>query len=367
MKNDAFKPLLESGIINKETHQAITEAWDSKLMEAREEVRAELRAEFAQRHEHDTKVMSEALDKMIRENMESEIREFREDRKMIAEDRVKAQRMVRENVGKVNDFILLRLSEEIKELRAERQQLKESQHKLEQFVIKALAEEIKEFSQDKRAVVEAKVKLVREGKQKIAETQAKFVAENAAKVKRFVTQHMKREMGQLKEDIKQAKENNFGRKIFEAYMSEFSTSYLNEKVETKRLLDQLRESQHQLSESIAAQKKAQRLIESKEFEIRKVKESNVRDKQLAELTGSLNPEKAATMRNLLENVQTANLKREFDKYLPAVLDGARTKSRMVTEARIEVTGNKNGADVLPHSSDEFDRLKEETRRLAGMK
>ena len=38
---DAIKPLLESGIINEETSQAINEAWESKLNEAREQVRAE--------------------------------------------------------------------------------------------------------------------------------------------------------------------------------------------------------------------------------------------------------------------------------------------------------------------------------------
>ena len=40
---DAIKPLLESGLINEETGVAINEAWESKLNEAREQVRAELR------------------------------------------------------------------------------------------------------------------------------------------------------------------------------------------------------------------------------------------------------------------------------------------------------------------------------------
>jgi len=33
---DAIKPLLESGLINEETSQALNEAWESKLNEARE-------------------------------------------------------------------------------------------------------------------------------------------------------------------------------------------------------------------------------------------------------------------------------------------------------------------------------------------
>ena len=43
MSFDAIKPLLEGGIINEETHRIINEAWEAKLNEAREQVRAELR------------------------------------------------------------------------------------------------------------------------------------------------------------------------------------------------------------------------------------------------------------------------------------------------------------------------------------
>ena len=57
---DAIKPLLDSGIINESTQQAINEAWEAKLSEAKETVRAELREEFAQRYQHDKQVMVEA-------------------------------------------------------------------------------------------------------------------------------------------------------------------------------------------------------------------------------------------------------------------------------------------------------------------
>ena len=78
---DAIKPLLESGIINEETSKAINEAWDHKLNEAREQVRAELRDEFAQRYEHDRSIMVEALDKMVTNNLSEEIKEFHYERK----------------------------------------------------------------------------------------------------------------------------------------------------------------------------------------------------------------------------------------------------------------------------------------------
>ena len=70
---DSLKPLLDSDLINEETRSEITEAWEAKLNEAREQVRAELREEFAQRYEHDKSVMVEALDKMVTEGLAAEI------------------------------------------------------------------------------------------------------------------------------------------------------------------------------------------------------------------------------------------------------------------------------------------------------
>ena len=46
---DKLKPLLDSGLINEDIGRELNEAWESKLVEAREMVRAELREESAQR------------------------------------------------------------------------------------------------------------------------------------------------------------------------------------------------------------------------------------------------------------------------------------------------------------------------------
>ena len=70
---DALKPLLDSDLINEETRSEISEAWEAKMTEAREQVRAELREEFAQRYEHDKTVMVEALDRMVTEGLTAEI------------------------------------------------------------------------------------------------------------------------------------------------------------------------------------------------------------------------------------------------------------------------------------------------------
>lgn len=367
---DAIKPLLESGLINEDVGQQLNEAWESKLNEAREQVRAELRDEFAQKYEHDRSVMVEALDKMVTDHLSEEIVEFNEERKALNEDRVKAQQKLRENATKFNDFMVTKLAEEIKELRNDRKSMSESQQKLEKFIVHALAREIKEFSQDKQAVVEAKVKLVAEGKKQLEALKAKFISESAARMNSVVTKHLRGEISQLKEDIQAARENNFGRKLFEAFASEFSVTHLNEKAETRKLMQILQHKDQQLAESQQEIENAKKLVEHKEREVRIIKESNQREKLMDELLSPLNEEKAMLMKNLLESVQTTKLKATFDKYLPAVLNnGAQVKpaqKQAITESKVitEVTGDKSAKKEVEaeEGSDNLIAFK----RLAGL-
>ena len=97
---DALKPLLDSDLINEDAKAEINEAWESKLVEAKEQARAELREEFAQRYEHDKQVMVEALDKMVSESLVAEIEAVKAEKQSIAEDRVKFQQKMQESSTK---------------------------------------------------------------------------------------------------------------------------------------------------------------------------------------------------------------------------------------------------------------------------
>ena len=136
---DAIKPLVDSGIINEETKAAISEAWDSKLNEARDQIRAEMRNEFAGRYEHDKGVMVEALDKMVSESLQAEIREFADEKAQLSADRVRFNKRMAESAGKFDQFLVGKLAEEIKELREDRKQYQNSIKGLEKFVVKSLA------------------------------------------------------------------------------------------------------------------------------------------------------------------------------------------------------------------------------------
>ncbi len=364
---DAIKPLVDSGIINEDTKQAISEAWESKLNEAREQLRAEIREEFAGRYEHDKSVMVEALDKMVTESLQAEIREFSDEKAQLAADRVRFNKRMSESAAKFDTFLVGKLAEEVKELRGDRKVQKESVQRLEKFVIRALAEELQEFAKDKQDVVETKVRLVREAKGKLAELQKQFVAKSAALVKESVATKLESEMTQLKEDIQVARENNFGRRLFEAFASEFAITHLNENQEIAKLRKAVEEKEAVIAEAKQAAAEKAALVESKDREIRVIKESQERKQVVNDLLKPLNKEKQDVMSQLLENVQTDRLKSAFEKYLPAVLNNSAApkaeKPAMLAESRVEVTGDKSAKVSVETDHNNVVEIK----RLAGLK
>jgi len=363
---DAIKPLVDNGIINEDTKQAINEAWEAKLNEAREQIRAEMRDEFAQRYEHDKGVMVEALDKMVSESLQAEIREFSDEKQQLAADRVRFNKRMAESANKFDQFLVGKLADEIKELREDRKQYKNSVNILEKFVVKSLSEEIQEFAKDKQDVVETKVKLVAEAKSKLHALQKQFVAQSASLVKESVAKHLESEMTQLKEDIQVARENNFGRRLFEAFASEFAITHLNENTEIAKLRKAVQARDAVIAEAKKEAGEKAALVESKDREIRIIKESQERQQTLNDLLKPLNKDKQAVMVSLLENVQTEKLKSAYEKYLPAVLNNStqpKAEKQALVESRKEVTGDKS-AKVSVET--DFTNVVE-IKRLAGLK
>lgn len=362
---DAIKPLLDSNLITEETRQEINEAWEAKLNEAREQARAELREEFAQRYEHDKSVMVEALDKMVTEGLAQEIAAVKAEKQSLVEDRVKFQAKIKESATKFNSFLVTKLAEEIGELRKDRKMHTEGLAKLENFVMHALAREIREFAEDKRDLVETKVRLVAEARDKLQTLKSRFVKESASKMSQAVSRHLKAELNQLQEDIRVARENNFGRRIFEAYAAEFGATHLNEKAEVRKLQQLLTHKDQQLAEAVKLTERAKVVVESKERELRMIRESNERQSTMDELLRPLNKDKQEVMRNLLESVQTNRLKSAFEKYLPAVLEDRSVKAKTVITEQVSVaTGDK----TVPSQQEESDVKSNviDLKRLAGL-
>lgn len=362
---EAIKPLIDSGLLNEDAQRQISEAWESKVAQIREEVATEMRSEFASRYEHDKSTMVEALDRMVNENLTREIQEFVEDKNKLVEDRAKFVAEMKEKSSKFEGFLNSFLAKELVEFRNDRKSQASAIAKLENFVTEALAKELSEFAQDKQDLVETKVKLVSEAKAKFEELKKNFVNRSSMAVHEAVNQTLRAEIGQLKEDIRVAQENNFGRKLYEAFASEFAATHLNEHQEIKKLKTALDEMNQQLEESKVATAEALAESEAKQNEIKAINESIAREKTLNELLKPLSKEKAEVMSNLLESVQTDRLKASFDKYLPAVVNGSSKETKILAESVTkEVTGDRT-AKVSDLNDEQGNII--EIKRLAGLK
>lgn len=359
---DALKTLFENQIVSEEVRAEIEEAWDAKVRENRQVVTAELREEFAQKYEHDKQVMIDAIDSMVSESLANEIAEFAEERSQLDEAKVSLHLAMKKNMEDLNNFVAEQLATEIKELREDKRRLEEQTATLEEFIVEALSSEITEFYEDKKDLAETKVKLIRESKASLEKTKKDFIEKSARLVSETVSSTLEREMSTLKEDIDMARKNDFGRKIFEAFSAEFSNSYINENSEMSRLQKVLDLKDKQLAEAKQLAQKAKTLAESKDRENKRILESAKREKILNNLVGPLSRDQRSIMMDLLESVQTDKLQSSFDKYLPAVIDGAapvKRKSKLVEST--EVTGNRE----TTHSSIADDNVVD-IRRLAGL-
>jgi len=316
---DAISKLVESGAISEDVQKGIQEAWDSKIKENKEVVGAELREEFAKRYEHDKSNMIEAIDSMMNEKLSEEITKFVEDRKALAQEKIAYKENVGKHSAKLESFMLSKLSEELKELHGDRKGVHENFKKMEEFVVGALAKEIKEFHEDKKGVVETKVKLVAEAKKQMAKMKEAFITRSAKVVESAVNKKLAEELKSLKEDITAARTVNFGKKIFEAFASEYQNSYLNEKSETAKLMRVVDETALKLKDAEKAVEEKKAVIESKEAEAKRQADLMERKEKMAEMLKPLGKEKSGVMSELLESVSTAKLEASFNKYLPHVM------------------------------------------------
>lgn len=386
-----LKDLLENEVLGEEVKTALQEAFESRVKAAEQK----LNEDYAARYAKDKSTLVEAMDNMLTDAIKAELNEFSEDRKAVIAQKAKLSKATleaRKVYGKklaehtklLNAFMAKHIKEEIAEFHTDRKQLeaqrkqmakevktiKESSRKalatriekLESFVLKNLSEEITEFQIDKKALVEQRAKLAALGKKQITETRTNFLKKATAVVDKTLNEVIKNEMVQWREDIKVARENNFGRRIFEAVASEYMASYLSEGSEVKKLQTQLTEGKQKFAEAIALVEKHKKLVETAEAKARIAADRAARLETLNELLSPLNREKKAVMEEMLRDIKTTSLKEAFNRYLPAVMNGSaqgsvgkKTLAETAQPKSVAVTGDRKSTlseAVIEESNDQ---------------
>lgn len=361
--------------LDSDTQNAIQEAWDNKISEARKEIAAELREDFAKKFEHDKDVIVESMEGFLTEGLRSHIEEIAEDKKKLRDAIVEYKTKRAKDVKVLEAFVAEALAAEMKEFRKDRASQKKNLQMLEGFVIKQLTSEIKEFHEDKKALQEQRVKIVREGKKALAEAKQDFLKKSAVLVESSVEAALREELTQFRNDIKIAKENEFGRKIFEAVSAEFLASHLDEGTEVKRMQSEIAKMNEKIAEALSLVSEKDQLVEASNKKLALAKDLLVRERKLGRLLAPLSKDKKAIMSNLLESVKTDDLERNYNKYLPSVLNETNTtqtetaSGKVLAEGRTRTQTTEKTGDrtkVVPTEDSSVHDIAQ-MKKLAGIK
>ena len=370
-----LEELLENEVLGPEVKSALQEAFQAKIKQAE----AQLQEDYAARYANDKQQLVEAMDNMMSDTIRSELEEFAEDRAALIAQKAKlsretlaakriAEAKVAQHTKLLNAFIAKQLKQEVSEFVSDRKTL-ESQRKqmakqveairesakkstqdriskLEGFVVKKLSEEIAEFETDKKALIEQRAKLAAEGKQKINETKTAFLSKATKTLDKTLNEVIRKELVQWRDDIKVARENNFGRRIFEAVAAEYMASYLSEGSEVKKLQKQLAESQSRIDEAKKQITEKTKLVESAAAQIKAANDRTQRLELMSEMLAPLARDKKAIMEEMLQDIKTVNLREAFNRYLPTVMNGEATGairqklSENATNKSVAFTGDR---------------------------
>lgn len=228
---------------------------------------------------------------------------------------------------------------------------------VDKFVSEALVKEIEELKGDierfRDLEAEYAEKLVEE-KHKLANEVAAELDDLVDKIDAFFEMRLSAEMEELKEDLEIVKQNDFGRKIFEAFVSTYASGYVDE----DSIQSKLAVAKNKLAD-------AERQIATLEEERNKM----IREAKMEQVLSPLTGKKREQMAMVLKNVDTARLEESYKFFIGRILreeEDVPSKKTLneattVKETKV-VTGEREPADTNPVKSNLA-----EMKRLAGIK
>lgn len=255
---------------------------------------------------------------------------------------------------------------------------------LETFLANELRKELTEFELDKKDLVDTKKKLISESKQKLKETQKNFINRASELIDKHINTQIRNEFTEMRQDILEARRNNFGRKLYESFYNEFHTNFFNNNNEIKKINESLERLKKERDEALSKVASSERLVETAKQKVKFAEDKARRTLEMNKLLAPLDNEKRKVMESLLSTTKTEFLSSAFNKFLPSVLSTTsnpahENKTRRGVEAVlnesqikrddrvvVEMTGNKKSNTLSGSSSKNNELDLNEVRRLAGI-
>lgn len=329
-----LEQILGSELLNEETKAQIGAAFTKAIEEGVAAKEKALREEYAKRYDHDKEKTAEAVEQFIESRMNAEIAELRSNMESLERQRAKYVEATEALKTNAKAYVEKRLKT------------------MEAVIERALRAEIGELREDMKTNRKAVLKVIAETKARGEADRKAFKTKAARVLEHIATVKLTKQMDELREDIKVAKENDFGRRIFEAYIAEARLSFFNSSKEHKALLQKIATMESEHKKAVEAAQKALNEAEAKAKkavgQANRLSESVQRSQSMTRLLSTVpaGPQRSK-MKTLLEATATADLEKTFKKYVGQLLTEARQpvgQTKRVNEAALELrTGSPKQA------------------------
>jgi hypothetical protein len=276
--DELLQKLLEAEVLNEETKKELESAFSTKLTEAVETAKTEAAAD----------VRAELTEQWVQER----------------------DALIEAIDTKVDDF----LSAELEELKSDIDSFRDLEAEAAEKLVEAKAQMKNEFTNDMGELVE--------------------------KIDAFLEIRLAAEMEELHEDIEEAKKKDFGRRVFEAFVSEYAKNYADD----ESLEGTLRETEERLSDTSKALKEA-------ESKLSKMQRADKMTKVLSPLTGRARD----VMEAILGNVSTDQLEEGYKTFI----------GRVLRESEEETSEKEDKVLAEDASEEDSEKLNENTKLVTG--
>ena len=264
--------------------------------------------------------------------------------------------LLKEERQKIEDEVRIEMTEQ---LRKDRELLTEALDlKLESIVEAEYAELREDIESFRDLEVEYAERLIEE-RAELRDEAKESVLELVEKLDMFLEMRMDEEFEELRDDLHEAKRNNLGKKVFEAFKHEFA-SIINE--DEQQASDELEIMREQLEDMKAELQVARNNVLKEE-----------RKAKMASLLSNLedNSNAKAKMQELLKNIPTSKLDESYSRYLPHVIGESIDSKTAITESKYANKSKLNEGRVVTGNKDnqtndvDVETALKRLRQLAG--
>lgn len=314
--------------------KVIKEEFDKKLDEARELIYAQARKEINEKYKADFEALVKGSEAFIKESIEEECDDLNKEKEELKEKSEKCD----ESLVKFQKMIAEQLAKEVVGIRKERAQLSEKLASFDKFIRESISEYANSLNEEKQKYIKSTAEVIENGLKMQESAKSAFIKTAVKTAADMIYENMSEEIASLKKDIKEAQQNEFGKRIFEQFSGEFKAIFLNENKEIQKIKAEKAELENKI-------KKADRLLESKNLqvsalkdEIEVQKELRKRDSIIAEASKGLSSTKQEVLKRMVESVPTERLEKTISEYIPSVL--GQTTTKKFTESKVVKTAPK---------------------------